>query len=161
MSSLPVFADTLSRLHADIALVRLVRAGLSPDRISAVFPSRSAPNGVCCWLKNFHRVPRAQLPMAAAGLLGKLFRRGIQAAHIEQELDELGLSTDVTKRLVERTEDGRIVLCVHARTESEAAIAWHIFHHVGAENISLPAGDAFFTPNELPVLVPQFAGMAA
>ena len=49
MASIPVFAETLSRLHADIAVVRLIRAGIAADKISAVFPQRRAPNSVCCW----------------------------------------------------------------------------------------------------------------
>lgn len=161
MSSLPVYADAVSRLQADIALVRLIRAGIPVSRISAVFPRRSAPNGVCCWLKNFTRIPRASWPMAAAGLMGKLFKSGIRATHVADELDELGLAADVTKRICEKIEEGRIVLFVHARTENEAAVAWHVFHHVSCENITLPADRYFAAPAELPALLPQAAGIAA
>ncbi len=161
MSTLPVFADALSRLQADIALVRLVRAGFSPDRISAVFPRKQAPNGVCCWLKNFNRIPRTAWPIAAAGLLGKLFRTGVDATEVEEQLDDLGLSPGTAKRLVERTEDGRIVLFAHARTETEAAIAWHVFQHVGLENISLPGANQEFVPQKLPAVMPHLAVIAA
>lgn len=162
MSSLPVFADAWSRLQADIALVRLVRAGISADRISAVFPRRRAPNGVCCWMKNFNRIPHTRTwPAAAAGLLGKLFKSGLRAAHVEQELDDLGLSTDVTKRLLEKIESGRIVLCVHARTETEAAIAWHIFTHVGFDSITLPSADFVVLPERDVLPVVPAASLAA
>lgn len=162
MSSLPVFADALSRLQADVALIRLVRAGIPASRISAVFPRRQAPNSVCCWLKNFHRVPRASAwPVAAAGFLGKLFKSGLRAEHVERELDEIGLTPALTKRLWEKIDDGRIVLLVHARTETEVAIAWHIFHHVGFENITFPSGAMNALPRELPLPLPQLAGMAA
>lgn len=161
MASLPVFADAPSRLQADIALVRLVRAGIPADRLSAVFPRRSAPNGVCCWLKNFNRIPRTSAwPTAAAGLLGKLFKSGIRASHVAEELETLGLSPALTKRLWERIEDGRTVLVVHARTETEVAIAWHVFHHVGLENIAMPDERTLF-PAQLPEVLPQLAGIAA
>lgn len=161
MSSLPVFADALSRLHADIAIIRLVRAGIPAARISAVFPRRSAPNSVCCWLKSFNCVPRVSTwPIAAAGLLGKLFKRGVDSAEVCRELETLGFPADTTKRILEKTAEGRIVLCVHARTESEAAVAWHIFHHVGLENIALPA-DLVLTPREVPAFAPELSGMAA
>lgn len=161
MSSLPVFADAMSRLHADIAIIRLIRAGIPAGRISAVFPQRRAPNSVCCWLKTFTRIPRAaSWPVAAAGLLGRLFRRGLDSADVTKEAEALGLPADTTKRLLERIAEGRIVLCVHARTESEAAVAWHIFQHVGAEHITLPA-DLVFTPREAPALKPLWSGLAA
>jgi hypothetical protein len=163
MSSTPVFADALSRLHADIAIVRLVRAGIPATQISAVFPRLRAPNSVCCWLKNFNaRISRpSKWPVAAAGLLGKLFQQSVRSAEFERELESLGLSADVAERILERIQDGSIVLCVHARTEMEASIAWHIFQHVAAENITCPDADFVHAPRELPVILPQLTGIAA
>jgi hypothetical protein len=161
MSSLPVYADAVSRLQADIALVRLIRAGIPISRISAVFPRRSAPNSVCCWLKNFTRIPRTSWPTAAAGLMAKVFKSGIRATHVANELDELGLGAEVTGRICEKIEEGRIVLFVHARTETEAAVAWHVFQHVNCENITLPADHHLVAPADLPALAPQIAVLAA
>lgn len=162
MSSLPVFANTLSKLHADIAIIRLIRAGIVADKISAVFPPGRAPNSVCCWLKHFHRIPfLTSLPMAAAGVLGMVFRQGAKSAEVEQELDELGLNRELTRRIFERTDAGRIVICVHARNEAEAAIAWHIFHHVGAEDITGATRETFPARAESHSLAPQWAGLAA
>jgi hypothetical protein len=162
MSSLPVFADVSSRLHADIAIVRLIRAGISAEKVSAVFPQRSAPNSVCCWLKNFHRLAvRSALPIAVAGVLGRLFEPGIRAADVERKLETLGLAPDVAAALLERVRDGRTVICVHASNDTQAAIAWHIFQHVRAENI-ICAGDALaWSMREAPVLRPSVAGLAA
>ena len=141
MSTLPVLAEAHSKLHADIAIIRLLRAGIRAEKISAIFPRGRAPNSVCCWLTSFHRVPiAAKLPVAAAGLLGRLFRKGVNAHEFDQQLENLGLTNEMTTRLIEKMEDGRIVLCVHARNEAEAAVAWHIFHHVAAEDIVCPAG---------------------
>lgn len=164
MSSIPVFADTFSRLQADIAIVRLVRAGIAVDKVSAIFPQRRAPNSVCCWLKNFHRIPvRSALPIAAAGLLGRLIEPGIRAASVERKLENLGLPTDLAAALMERIREGRIVLSVHARNRTQASLARHIFQQVGAENIVCAGDDLAWTNRELPVLQPQprLAGLAA
>lgn len=162
MSPHPVFADAFSRLQADIAFVRLVRAGIPVERMSAVFPRETAPNSASCWLKNFRPLSSAiSSTAAAAGVLGNLFRPGVRAAEVERELEELGLSPDITRRLREKTEEGRIVLCVHARNETEVAIAWHIFAHVGFEHISLPDTEPSALPREFPLGIPVFAGIAA
>ncbi|HWA87986.1 MAG TPA: hypothetical protein VG710_17290 [Opitutus sp.] len=162
MSSHPVFADAVSRLHADIAIIRLVRAGISANKISAVFPRRSAPNTVCCWLKNFQRIPTsATLPLAAAGLLGRLFKRDTTARALEQDLEALGLSPENSHRVLERIEDGSIVLCVHARSRREAAQASGIFQQVGAENITGAAVPAVAQPGSRLAPAPQLAGVPA
>lgn len=163
MSTLPVLAEAHSKLHADIAIIRLLRAGIRAEKISAIFPRNRAPNSVCCWLTSFHRVPiAAKLPVAAAGLLGRLFRKGISAHQFDEQLENLGLTNEMTTRLIEKMEDGRIVLCVHARNENEAAVAWHIFHHVAAENIVCPAGHFELEPRrEASSRSLQLSGVAA
>jgi hypothetical protein len=162
MSSLPVLAEASSKLHADIAMIRLLRAGIRSDKISAVFPRGRAPNSVCCWLSSFQRVPIAStLPLAAAGLFGRLFRNGYRSENFHRQVEKLGLTPDMTSRLIHKMEDGRIVLCVHARNESEAAVAWHIFHHVGAEIITSPVDVSDHRQREVPALTPQWAGVAA
>lgn len=139
MSSLPVFATTFSKLHADIAIIRLIRGGIRTEKISSVFPRGRAPNSVCCWLKHFNRIPFvSSLPIAAAGALGLAFKDGVSSPKAIQDLEDLGLDAELTGRLLERTDAGRIVICVHARTEAEAAIAWDTFRHIGAEDITGP-----------------------
>jgi hypothetical protein len=162
MSSLPVLAEASSKLHADIAIIRLRRAGIHSDRISAVFPQGRAPNSVCCSLNGFYRVPMpAPAPIAAAGLLGELFRKGVNAADFDEQLESLGLTSDLAHRLIEKMEDGRMILCVHARNESEAAIAWRVFNQVAAENIVCPTGFVDAVQHEAPALTPQLSGIAA
>lgn len=165
MAPIPVFADALSKLQADIALVRLTRAGVPVDRISAVFPRRRAPNAVCCWLKNFQDVPfESSIEIAAAGLLGRLFKSysKIRSPKFGRELEVLNLTPGDAKRVLEKVEENRIVLCVHARSEVEASIAWHVFQHVGAENISSPAGAEWLTgASHAPAAPAQVAGLVA
>jgi hypothetical protein len=163
MSTLPVLADASSRLLADIAMVRLIRAGLAKDRISAIFPQCRVPNSVGCWLKIFCVVPHVDgLGLAAAGILGDVFRHGFAAPRVQGELESLGLRTDFAERAVEKATAGQIILCVHARSETEAAIAWHIFQHVGAENIALADSQSDPTALGAPALTPQgMIGLAA
>ena len=165
MASIPVFADASSRLQADIALVRLIRAGIPADRISAVFPRRRAPNAVCCWLKHFQDVPfTSAIEVAAAGVLGRLFKSysHIRSPKFGRELEVLNLTPGDAKRVLEKVEEDRIVLCVHARNEVQASIAWHVFQHVGAENISSPAGAEWLAATkQAPTLPAQVAGLVA
>lgn len=160
MSCLPVFADALSRLHADVAIVRLVQAGIPESRISAVFSERQAPNSVRCWLKGFHAIPLTRSwPTAAAGILGGILRRGFGGESVERELENLGLGHSA-KWLQEKVEDGRIVLCVHARTELEALAVWQVFRRAGLENVTRPMADAPQpTLRAVPATLP--AGIAA
>jgi hypothetical protein len=162
MSSFPVVAEVTSKLHADIALIRLFRAGIPASRVSAVFPRVRAPNSVCCCLTNFRRIPmRAALPVAAAGLLARLFGRDCHSVNFRKQVQKLGFTSEMTARLIEKVEEGTIVLCVHAHNEAEAAVAWHIFHHVSAENIMCPADHEDRKARDAGVLTPQFAGLAA
>ena len=162
MSTLPIFADASSRLLADIAMVRLIRAGIPKNRISAIFPRRRAPNSVGCWLKDLAVISRVgDVSIAAAGILGGVWRHGFTAPRVQGELESLGLRADFAERAVEKAAAGQIILCVHARNEPEAAIAWHIFQHVGAENIAF--ADAPWNTATLggPALAPHWVGMAA
>lgn len=162
MSTLPVLAEVSSKLHADIAIIRLLRAGVRADQVSAIFPQGRAPNSVCCWLTNFHRIPIASgMPIAAAGLLGRLFRNGVDVSDREEQLDQLGLTAEMTRRLVEKMEDGRLIVCVHARNEADAAVAWHIFEHVGADHIAAPADHGERSTPELPAMPALWADIAA
>lgn len=161
MSFRPVFADATSRLHADIAIMRLIRAGIPEEHLSAVFSPRQAPNSVYCWMKDFSAVPEtSSCPTAAAGLLGKILRHGFEGAAVKRVLESLGFNERAAKHLQETVEEGGVVVCVHARTESEAAAAWHVFRHVGMENITLPA-ESELGMERPPMLSAQRADLAA
>ncbi len=162
MFSLPVLAEANSRLHADIAIIRLLRTGIRAEKISAIFQQDRAPNTVCCWLNDFHSLPiDSGVPIAAAGPLGRLFQSGRNEDVFQQELERLGLTRDLMTRLSEKAADGQMILCVHARSEAEAAVAWHIFYHVEAENITCPSGYVDHVAREQSALVQQWAEIAA
>lgn len=162
MPSLPIFAETNSKLHADITIIRLLRAGFQADQLSAIFPQAWTPNSVSYWLSDIHSIQVASaLPMAASGPLGELLGYGPESNEYQVEMDQLGLSSEMTSRLLEKVEDGRTVLCVHARSETEVAIAWHVFLHVAAEHITSPVDQVDRGSRETHSLMPQMAGVAA
>jgi len=80
---------------------------------------------------------------------------------LEKELEALGLSPENSHRVLERIESGSTVLCVHARSAREAALARKIFQQVGAENITgagvRPAGEL----HDQLDLAPELAGVPA
>lgn len=159
MSSQPVFADAFSRLHADIAITRLIRAGIRPERISAIFPRGRAPNSVCCWLKNLMSIRLAsEWPLAAAGRLGLLVGRTTSAASVERKLETLGLSPTTSHRVLEKIQSGMIVICVHPRSAAEAERAHAVFARVGAEDISYGAPA---TAPDSSIPTGEFAGVPA
>jgi hypothetical protein len=160
MSSFPVVAEANSKLHADIALTRLLRSGIPATRISAIFPRGRAPNTVCCWLKDFREVPVGTEPTAATGLLANLLSQGTKTEDFTERAEALGFTHEMVARLRDFMEDRRIVLCVHAHNEAEAAVAWHIFHHVAAESIMCPA-DHEARDRETNHLAPHLVEIAA
>lgn len=138
MSSTTVFAHALSRLHADVIIVRLKRAGIAPEKISALFPRRFPPNSVFCWLKGLTCTRHASAAsISAAGPLREIFSHGNRPAYIAHQLELRGLPADEAHSRLEKVQEGQTLICVHATDEDEAAIAWHIFKHVEAEHISV------------------------
>ena len=162
MSSLPVLAETNSKLHADIAIIRLLRAGIHPDQISAVYPKNWTPHAVKCFLSESRAVAAdASLPMAATGFIGATFSHDRWSDAFQAGLDHAGLSREMAKRLAEKIEDGRTVVGVLAHNEAEAAIAWHVFEHVSAEHVSCPSDEVERAFRDVPALAPLLSRVAA
>lgn len=138
MKFIPVFAVADSRLHADVMLIRLRRADIPCHDISAFFPRRSMPNAVACWLR---LNPKLALKIghelfAAAGKLPTLLKplaKGFTA--MAEVFSAAGLDSVSAHRLEEKLDQGHTLLCVWARDEAEASIAWHVFKHARAETI--------------------------
>lgn len=145
MKSVYVLATADSRLHADIMLIRLRRAGLNIDRVSAIFSSRFAPNSFFFWLKS----PRTLRSRAkddsffAAGPLQQ-FLATDRVENMPRALRRLGLNRHEAAHFGQSLWLGHALLCVQAKNQDEAAIAWHIFKHSRSEAIAvagLPASN--------------------
>ena len=141
MKNLPIIASFNSRLHADIALIRLRRANIKCSAISVLFPTHSMPNAVGCWLpvatKSSFRVGDEDISCAGH------FRTqvgGFTEAHDDgREVADLlihsGIDSMGAHILAERLGQGHILLCVHAGSEDETSAAWQVFRHCSADTI--------------------------
>lgn len=145
MNSFTVVASANSRLHADVILIRLRRAQVDCRKISVLFPTNSMPNAVGCWLPiaAHSKLKVGQEEIACAGQLGK---QPLSVAHPHDDgreiaglLTQSGVDATGAHVLVERLGQGHILLCVHASSEVEASIAWHVFRHACVDTIILDA----------------------
>lgn len=132
-----VFAAAASRLHADLIVIRLRRAGIARDRISAVFPENLRPNSAECWLEGSTKpvVFRGEPVMVAGPLHKKLELASDSALHAS--LKTIGLGTADASALAERIGKGKILIAIDTQQETEVAIAWHTLRELEAEGIAL------------------------
>ncbi len=141
MNSIPVIATASSRLHADVMMIRLRRAGIPIGHISAISPSSSLPNSVAVWLTHWRRamLKLGHDTLMAAGPMRRWLRKsGEKAISPAQMLTDAGFDRIATKQAEERLRQGETLLCVHAKDEDDVAIAWHVFKHAKADFIALP-----------------------
>lgn len=133
----PVVACATSRLQADVMLIRLRRAGIPCSAISAFSPQHSIPNAVACWLRTDEKrtVQIGREAIVPAGRLSGEFEPHSDGADVISVLIEMGVDHPAAQQLEERLDQGHILLCVSARNENEASVAWHVFQHVSAELI--------------------------
>jgi hypothetical protein len=152
MKSTFVLATADSRLHADIMMIRLRRAGISIDRLSAVFSRRFVPNSFFFWLRR-PKTLRSHTPgesFFAAGPLQKMIGRDDDVAAIRGKLRHLGFDHHAAEHFAQSLWMGHAVLCVQAKDADEAAVAWHIFNHSRAEMIAVSGQPSQRTPVPAP-----------
>jgi hypothetical protein len=139
MKDVPVIASVQTRLQADVILVRLRKAGIACKRISVAFPLRLMPNAVACWLDVVRRpiLWSAGEPIYATGPLCGILSGHANVAALVDRLEKAGLGHETACTMAERLELSTIVFCIHARNDSEASLAWHVFHQSEAEIIAV------------------------
>lgn len=132
-----VFAAATSRLHADLIVIRLRRAGISRERISAIFPVRLRPNSAECWLDG-STLPARFLgeEVVVAGPLHQCLELGSEAAFVAG-LQHIGLGRHDAHACAERLGKGQILIAIQTADETEVAIAWHTLRELEAEGIAL------------------------
>jgi hypothetical protein len=143
MAPIPVIASASSRLHADVMLIRLRRACVGCRQIFALFPRRLMPNAVACWLRINHNLA-AYIGQDAIMQAGSLCSESAFASNAHAMVDSLagvGVDRSSAGALVEKLEQGHILLGVLAASDDEISIAWHIFNHVCAELIVVGASN--------------------
>lgn len=132
-----VFAAATSRLHADLMIIRLKRAGISSGKISAIFPERLSPNAASCWLEG-HSQPTlyCEETVTIAGPMRKALSTESETAFI-RSLQRAGVGLNDACSYAERLGKGQILLCVNTDDQTEIALAWHTLRELEAEAISL------------------------
>ena len=145
MNSFTVVASANSRLHADVILIRLRRAQVDCSKISVLFPTESMPNAVGCWLP-IAANRKLKVGTQEIACAGQLARHTTSASHPHEDgreisglLTQSGVDSTGAHVLVEKLGQGHILLCVHASSEVEASIAWHVFRHACVDTIILDA----------------------
>jgi hypothetical protein len=137
MKPTSVFAFATSRLHADLIVVRLKHAGISCEKVSAVFPERLTPNSALCWLegKTVSSAYEGE-DLIAAGPLGKTLSMESEAS-LAHSLMRAGLRSEEAAEYAEGLTKDQILICVHSANEDEVAIAWHTLCESRAEEIAI------------------------
>lgn len=132
-----VLASASSRLHADLIVIRLRRAGISREKISAVFPERLKPNCALCWLDGASEPAKFGADsVVVAGPLRKRFNLESETS-FARSLQQLGVGRQDAAASAEHLGRGEILVCIHTQDQEQIAIAWHLFREMEAEGIAL------------------------
>jgi hypothetical protein len=141
-----IIASANSRLQADIILIRLRQAKISCRKISVLYPTESLPNGVGCWLpvSTTGDLKASGQPVSRAGQIVKQRVTSTEAHDDGREIIELLLKAGIDRSgaqiLAERLSQGHILLGVHAASETERSIVWHVLYHSCADTIVVGHG---------------------
>ena len=136
MQPTSVFAAASSRLHTDLIVIRLKRAGIPRDRISVIYPERRRPNCALCWL-NGEASPQlwGDELIAAGGPLSRIVDISSEPALVGS-LRDFGLSHADACNCADLVSRGQTLVAVQAADEAEIAIAWPTFRQLEAERIA-------------------------
>jgi hypothetical protein len=139
MSRTLVFASAFSRLHADLVIVRLKRAGIAPSLISLIHPLTSCPNSAQCWLGGSAKLRlKSGEKIAASGFLRPLFEELHQSSALisfDASLTNLGLSHEHRVTLEETLLEDRVVIAIDAVDKSELPTIFQTLLRSGAEKV--------------------------
>jgi len=140
MPRLLVYATALSRLHADLTIVRLKQADVETTQISIVHPKRSRPNSVLCWLNGSSRLRLSSGEfVSVAGLLRLSMRRPQNSEApgdgLGDRLRRLGLTPAQSEDLEQSLLENRIIVMIEVPCESELPGIFRVLHSVAAENV--------------------------
>jgi hypothetical protein len=139
MSRLLVFASAFSRLHADLVIVRLKRAGIAPALISVLHPLNSRPNSAQCWLGGSAKLRlKSGEKIASSGFLRPLFDElghDASAASFDEILTSLGLAHDHRLSLEETLLENRVVIAIDATEKAELPTIFQTLQRSGAEKV--------------------------
>lgn len=170
VKNLPVIASVNSRLHADVALIRLRHARINCRHISVLFPADSMPNAVGCWLPVAEKSGLRVGPqvISCAGQLLKQLDARMEGHDDGREVADLLIQAGVDAMgahiLADRLDQGHILICVHADNEAETKAAYGVFRKAAADTIIVgakPRARAAKPAREIPLIAPWLAFASA
>jgi len=155
MSHFLVYATTDSRLHADLLVVRLKRAGISTSLVSMLYPTCLRPNSTHCWIRG--SVPFAlesENDVTVSGMLGlrlsALLNRGGRSSLVDG-LTEIGLSHEQSVNLSESLRGNGIVIAVEVADEADLPTIYHTLRGLAVARVrtadSIPASEDRVAPS--------------
>jgi hypothetical protein len=141
MSHLLVYATTDSRLHADLVIVRLKRAGISMAAISILHPQSLRPNSAVCWINGSAFLP---LPsgegIAVSGSLSRPFNEDLkknESTPFSDRLCRMGLSREQGASLEDSLLENRIVIAIEVHDEYELPAIYHTLRGMAVQKVNL------------------------
>jgi hypothetical protein len=139
MSRLVVFATALSRLHADLLIVRLRQAGISRTSISALYAPSSRPNSGLCWLSGTARLALSSgEPVEVSGRLRVALGHGPAGAghsSLLKRLADFGLTAKQSAELEESLLESHLVLAIEVHKEPALNSVFNVLQGLEAEKI--------------------------
>jgi hypothetical protein len=155
MSHLLVYATAESRLHADLIIVRLKRAGISTEQLSIFHPPALRPNSARCWINGTTLLPISYLysgqRVAVSGSLSRQFiaiLRKNRFASIVDGMMALGLSHEQSVGLENSLLENRIVIAIGVLDEYELPAIYHTLRGLSVEKAC--AADVDHRSGEIP-----------
>lgn len=164
MSRLAVFASAFSRLHADLIVVRLKRAGISTAHLSIIHPSHCCPNSTLCWLGGSTPLRLSSgVSIAASGFLSGPLQTpadvATSSATFTGKLAQLGLTHEQSSTLEETMLENRVAIAIEVEEKSELATILQVLQRAGAEKIFTCRLETSSAPREHRSLRPARTGL--
>jgi hypothetical protein len=137
MSHLLVYATAESRLHADLVIVRLKRAGIATEQLSIFHPPVLRPNSARCWINGTALLPLTSTQgIAVSGSLSRLFNdvlRKNKFATMSDGMRALGLNDQERLGIENSLKENRIVIAIGVLDEYELPAIYHTLRGLAVE----------------------------
>jgi hypothetical protein len=178
MSHILVYATAESRLHADLVIVRLKRAGISTEQLSIFHPPALRPNSARCWINGTSLIPLSSLYSAHSVSVSGALRRQFNAlprknrfACLADGLTSLGLDHEQSVGIENSLLENRIVIAIGVLDEYELPAIYHTLRGLAVEKactsdvdqvgIARPARSHRYHPEFVPAAAPTIFYSAA
>jgi hypothetical protein len=138
MSHLLVYATADSRLHADLLIVRLKRAGIATSLVSVLYPSQLRPNSTRCWIRGNMSYTTSCGEVTVSGMLGlrlAALKTKWSRDPLVGGLTEIGLSHEQSLNVAEKLNGNSIVLAVENADAAELPAIFHTFRGLDIEQV--------------------------